>query len=152
MKPSFLSALDEAGRHLRRLEQADARLPSRITGAILESLEDEGVAVLDQFLFRFLRLQDCLGMKLLRPYLVEVLREPMDDLPFRDSLDRLERLGVIPSSERWEEIRRLRNVVTHDYPEAADIKAARMEEARAAVKDLAAILARITADTERTRD
>jgi hypothetical protein len=152
MNPSFLCALDEARRHLQRLEQADGRLPLKITGAILDSLEEEGVAVLDQFLFRFLRLQDCLGVKLLRPYLVEVLREPMDDRPFRDSLDRLERLGVISSAERWEEIRRLRNVVTHDYPEESDIKAARIEEARVAVKDLAAILARITADTERAHD
>ena len=152
MNPSFLSALDEARRPLLRLEQADGRLPLKITGTLLASLEDEGVAVLDQFLFRFLRLQDCLGVKLLRPYLVEVLREPLDDRPFRDCLDRLERLGVISSAERWEEIRRLRNVVTHDYPEAVDIKAARIEEARTAVKDLAAILARITTDTERTRD
>ena len=42
---------------------------------------------------------------------VNSLSEPYEDRPMRDVLDRLESLRLLPSAERWEEIRAARNTL-----------------------------------------
>ena len=47
-----------------------------------------------------------------------VLKEPVaGDATFMEKLTLLERLGLVPSVERGDELRELRNALTHDYPE-----------------------------------
>lgn len=36
---------------------------------------------------------------------------------------RLEKLGAIPSAEQWNEIRQIRNRMTHEYPDAPELNA-----------------------------
>jgi uncharacterized protein with HEPN domain len=62
----------------------------------------------------------------------------------RDVLDRLERFGVIPSADRWDEIRSMRNQLAHDYPASEAEKAATIELARGMAKEMAAVLDRIS--------
>ena len=54
---------------------------------------------LDQFIFRFSKLQDGIGA-----------------MSIRDILNRLERLNLIDDVESWVYIRELRNTVSHNYP------------------------------------
>ena len=74
---------------------------------------------------RFTSLQDTLGGRLFRCLLVEHLGEPYEDLSLRDVLDRLGKLSVIASAERWGQIRAMRNTLAHDYPETAEERAER---------------------------
>ena len=106
----------------------------------MEAPVDELVAALDQFAFRFARLQDTLGQKVFRAVLVGSLREPYEDRPLRDVLDRLEQLRLLPSAERWEEIRAARNSLAHDYPDTPAQRAARLNLAQPMVDEMAAIL------------
>ena len=81
-----------------------------------EDLEDpQKVAILDSFAFRFAKLQDSMGMKLF-PLILEKLGEPAEEMPYIDIVNRLEKLGLIPSAEEWFELRALRNLLVHTYP------------------------------------
>jgi hypothetical protein len=106
---AFQHDLAVCQRHAHYLARADTRLPAQLTAGHLARGEDDLIAALDQFVLRFMRLQDTMGARLLRGVLVAVLKEPFEDRPLRDVLDRLERFGVIPSADRWDEIRSMRN-------------------------------------------
>ncbi len=56
-----------------------------------------------------------MGEKLF-PSLLEFLGEEVRNKPFIDILNRLEKLELIPSAEKWKELRELRNLLTHTYP------------------------------------
>jgi hypothetical protein len=143
--PKLCAALEECSRHVRYMKYAIARLPHPVRESDLAAPRDELVAALDQFAYRFIRLQDALGRGVLRLVLTDVFREPYEDAPFRDVLDRLERLGVIPSAERWEEGRAIRNTFTHDYPETPAAKAASLNAALEMARELERITFDITA-------
>ncbi len=79
------------------------------------NLTTEQVRCIDQFIFRFSKLQDSMGAKIFR-YILEYLDEDITALPMRDILNRLERYLIIPSADEWTYIRELRNEISHDYP------------------------------------
>ncbi|PYG02439.1 MULTISPECIES: hypothetical protein [unclassified Thioalkalivibrio] len=68
----------------------------------------------EAFVSRFGRLQDTLGDKLLPLYL-EALGEHVGAAI--DNLDRAEKLGLMPSSDDWLAMRKLRNQMVHEYIE-----------------------------------
>lgn len=143
--PTLSSALDECARHLRYLRDAESRVSWPLTAERMRAPADDLVAALDQFAFRFTRLQDTLGQKVFRAVLVNRLLEPYEDRPMRDVLDRLESLRLLPSAERWEEIRATRNSLAHDYPDTCAQRAARINLARPMVDEMASILAGLSA-------
>ena len=138
-------ALDQCRRHLHYLCDASRRIPWPLTAEQMASPVDELVAALDQFAFRFSRLQDTLGQKAFRAVLVGKLREPCEDSPMRDLLDRLERLRLLPSAERWEEIRAVRNALVHDYPDTPAQRAARLNLAQPMIEEMSVILESLAA-------
>lgn len=137
---STAAVIEECRRHLRYLRDANGRIPWPLAAQQMEAPADDLVAALDQFAFRFSRLQDTLGQKAFRAVLVNSLSEPYEDRPMRDVLDRLESLRLLPSAERWEEIRAARNTLVHDYPDTATQRAARLNLARPMVDEMAAVL------------
>lgn len=78
-------------------------------------LNSEQIRCLDQFIFRFSKLQDAMGAKIFRN-LLEYLDEDVSSLPMRDLLNLLERYRLIDKAEEWNYIRELRNEIAHDYP------------------------------------
>ena len=116
-------------RHIIRIKEAldelSAILPIQCDK--YQTLTSDEVRCLDQFIFRFSKLQDAMGAKLFR-YILEHLNEdisslPMRDilkdissLPMRDILNRLERYNIIPSVSEWIYVRELINEIAHDYP------------------------------------
>lgn len=138
---------DECRRHLHYLRAAAARISWPLTAERMAKPDEELVAALDQFAFRFARLQDTLGQKLFRAVLVGTLREPYEDSPMRDVLDRMERLRLLPSADRWEEIRAARNSLARDYPDTPVQRAARLNVARSMVDEMASILGALEAAT-----
>lgn len=100
----------EAGEFAPLKEDAGATLP----------LSDEQVRTLDQLVFRFGRLQDAMGTRLL-PALLQLTQEWRDDESFLDKLNRAEKLGMLPSAEQWQLLRELRNQTAHEYPSQPEL-------------------------------
>ncbi len=115
------SAISEGESHLRQMERAVTLLSHLfpLTADTLHSLPDDIVPVLDQFIYRFTKLQDSMASRLL-PSLHSLLRADDAPRPFLDVLAYLEKLGVLSSEEEWLFFRVLRNNLAHDYPESAD--------------------------------
>jgi len=111
-------ALDECRLHQQRLHQAwleakdfEAFLPD----ALHPQLSEPQVRVCDQLVFRFGRLQDAMGTRLL-PALLQLTQEWQETEAFIDKLNRAEKLGMIPAAEQWQKLRELRNQSAHEYP------------------------------------
>lgn len=115
------SALSECEKHRVRIESALQRLTEffPLTESVLDALHDEQMAVLDQFLYRFAKLQDCIGLRLI-PALYVLLENDSTVRPFIDVLNRLEKLGVLTSVKDWQYFRVLRNSLAHEYPERTE--------------------------------
>ena len=79
-----------------------------------DSLNESQIRCIDQFLFRFAKVQDSIGGKLFR-YLMTLMGEDAAAMPMRDILDKMERYGVIDSADEWIYIRELRNEISHEY-------------------------------------
>lgn len=137
MKTLFKLMLAQCETHQRRMRWAmkTAERIFPLTAETLSVLDDETVAVVDQFINRFAKLQDAMGSKLL-PALLELTKEPGDYPAYLDKLDRLEKIGALPSVDEWLELREMRNAFAHDYPEDSELQAATLNRAFAAARRL----------------
>ena len=84
-----------------------------------DCLDEDEVEHIDQFLFRFLKLQDAIGQKLFKTILL-VLKEEVENKPFLDILNRLEKLELISDTNTWIELRNIRNSLTHEYEDDSE--------------------------------
>ena len=103
------------------LQELSSVLP--MTVERLNQLPRHQLAILDQFVFRFSKLQDALGNKLF-PALLGLLNEEETRLPWADIADQLEKYRVLDSAENWALMREARNELTHDYPLDDELKVA----------------------------
>ena len=94
-------------RHNLRIEEALSGLRSVLPLSVetYADLNTEEIRCLDQFIFRFSKLQDAMGAKIFR-YVLEYL----------DDNCRSELYHFIDSANEWNYIRELRNSIAHDYP------------------------------------
>jgi len=74
------------------------------------------VRLVNSFLFNFSKLQDKIGAKLFRKVLYELKEIDNINMPMIDVLNILEKLGIINSMDRWDELREIRNSIAHEYP------------------------------------
>lgn len=86
----------------------------------LQNLEPEQISFIDQYIFRFAKIQDMMGEKLFR-MILEAVEEETDSLAFIDVLNKLEKLEVLPDKTEWLYLRKLRNEVSHEYPSIDDM-------------------------------
>lgn len=121
IKLKCASALEECKKHTQRLNTALIFLKPLfpLTEDRLDTLSDEQAAVLDQFLYRFAKLQDCIGLRLI-PTVYSLLENDTAAHPFIDILNRLEKLNVLTSAEDWQYFRSLRNNFAHEHPERSE--------------------------------
>lgn len=134
-------ALKECRLHQRRLDYASRQLAGQfpLSAQNWTSLDEETVAAIDQLLFRYSKLQDAMGQRLF-PAILQLGGEWRDDETFIDKLNRLERIGAIPSTETWNTLRVIRNRMTHEYPDSPEQNAANVNRVAASITDLAATL------------
>jgi len=78
------------------------------------SLSDDEVEHIDQFLFRFSKFQDTIGEKLFKTILL-YLEEKVENKPFIDILNRLEKLELLDDAVIWKELRNNRNELAYNY-------------------------------------
>jgi len=114
------SAIRENDTHIRRLERAKRLLAKffPLTTETFQNLTEEQIEHIDQFVYRFTKLQDSMGTRLL-PAVYSWLEANSRPMPFLDILKRLEQLGLIEDASQWQFFRNLRNNLAHDYPESA---------------------------------
>ena len=67
---------------------------------------------MEAFVSRFGRMQDTMADKLFPRWLLALAETPGSQI---ETLNRAERLGVLTSTERWLEMRNLRNRLVHEY-------------------------------------
>jgi len=73
------------------------------------------LALFDQLIYRFSKLQDSMGTRLFKQ-LLELLEEDVSGLPFLDILYKMEKLNLLESAKVWITLRQTRNTVSHEYP------------------------------------
>ena len=110
--------LAESYKHLNRLEGAILELekeyifPLKKNDFTRLSSNVQELAYSDQSIYRFSKLQDCMGAKLFKSVLL--YQGENVNKPFLDILNQLERIDIVDVDE-WFEIRDLRNEIAHNY-------------------------------------
>ena len=107
---------NECDKHLQRIEEAYDDIEETIPLSVgkYKTLSKDEVQAIDQYLYRFSKLQDTLGQKIFR--LVLNIYEPFDEsIPFIDVLNKLEKLDFLESAKEWINLRDKRNKIAHQY-------------------------------------
>lgn len=95
--------------------------------------------LLDQFAYRYTRLQDDVGNKLM-PAVLKVLGEDVASMSAIDRFLRLEQLGWLASADDWQTLRQIRNQFTHEYPDSGHERFERWQAAVHAASQLLSVL------------
>ena len=73
------------------------------------------MALFDQLIYRFSKLQDSMGTRLFKQ-LLEALEEDVSGLPFIDILYKMEKLNLLENARDWVKLRQTRNNIAREYP------------------------------------
>jgi flavin-dependent dehydrogenase len=106
-------------------------------------LAKEDRRLLDQFAYRYTRLQDDMGARLM-PAVLKALGEDIGPMSAIDRFTRLEQLGWLGSADEWLAMRHVRNQFAHDYPDSATERFERLQAAALAARQLVAIQQQFT--------
>ena len=111
----------ECDKHLQRVQSSAKELEPimPLSAKSYANLDDEQIKALDQFLFRFSKLQDAMGQKLFKTILL-YLDEDIEGKPFVDLLHLMEKLHLLESASVWRELREDRNELAHNYEDEPD--------------------------------
>jgi hypothetical protein len=92
--------LSECHKHIKRLRSASKKMSLYMPLSVnrYENLTDDEVEHIDQFLFRFAKLQDTIGNKLFGALLSFLQEANLKNSPFLDVLNRLEQLKIMCNS------------------------------------------------------
>jgi hypothetical protein len=115
----------ECDKHLKRINTAYLKMsvfmPVDVTR--YQQLTEDEVEHIDQFLFRFAKLQDAMGEKLFVLTLEFLEEENPRNKPFIDILNRLEQLNLLEDKNTWLELRKISNNIAHQYEDEAQQEA-----------------------------
>ncbi len=108
--------LNECDKHLLRMNKAhgDMSLFIPLTSETYTKLSEDEIQDIDQYLYRFSKLQDAMGQKLFKA-IVSLYDYQVDPLPMIDVINRIEKLGIIYSAGDWDSLRETRNALAHEY-------------------------------------
>ena len=113
--------LVECVKHKQRIVEAFSHIRGifPLSGKKYQELTDEEIKNIDQFLFRFAKMQDTIGDKLLKAVASEFV-ENVEKMTFVDILNTLEKVGILDSANDWKKLREVRNNIAHQYDDEAD--------------------------------
>jgi len=138
----LIDALRVCQIHSQALQSALVAAALPVSTLALSEASIERVRALDQAVLRYLKLQDTVGEHVLKSFLVDVLHEPLELAAMLDVINRLEKLNYLDANE-WLATRRLRNQLTHDYPEDHERQAASLNDNPACFSTIRLVLERI---------
>ncbi|MCB5250051.1 MAG: nucleotidyltransferase domain-containing protein [Sulfurimonadaceae bacterium] len=107
---------EQCDNHIQRMEAAYANVKKvlPLSHHQYAKLDDEMVKNIDQFLFRFSKLQDTIGDKIFKTILFQYNPE-FEKLTFIDFLHELEKKEILVSANDWQILRKARNNIAHQY-------------------------------------
>ena len=124
----LLDVLTECNSHLKYIDYAVQKLAPLLPFTLnsCAAMQEEDVSHLDQFILRFIKLQDTVGGRLFKSVL-DNIGELKGNEPFIDIINKLEKFGVVKFEQvrlagsgeqvhEWGYIREKRNAMAHDYP------------------------------------
>lgn len=111
---------NECAKHLQRINEAYSDMSAfmPLTATKYANLRKDDIQAIDQYLFRFSKLQDSMGEKLFR-LLVAKFEENTDKLSFLDVVKKIEKYMAIDIVNEWRDLRNIRNQLAHDYEDDA---------------------------------
>ncbi|WP_294890596.1 nucleotidyltransferase domain-containing protein [Sulfurimonas sp. RIFCSPLOWO2_12_36_12] len=106
----------ECDKHIQRINEAFETIQTFIPITAFEytNLDKNQIQALDQYMFRFTKLQDTLGDKIFK-LIVANYEQEVSSLPFIDILNKLEKTEYIFSAKEWMNLRKVRNNIAHQY-------------------------------------
>ena len=108
--------INECKKHKLRIEKSYNKVKNifPLSAPQYEKLNDDEIQAIDQYLFRFAKLQDTLGDKLFKLIVSEYV-DNTDGLTFLDILNHLEKFGILEDANIWKKLRTIRNDISHQY-------------------------------------
>lgn len=124
MKDSYQPYVNIAQIHVKRLEFALDHLKNimPIDQDHIQSMSDLEFMYFEVLTNRFSKLQDYLGAKIF-DICLEAHKESSLGMSMIDKLNKLEKIRIIDNAEFWDELRELRNHLTHEYPDHPELTA-----------------------------
>lgn len=110
-----------------------------ITAEKVANLTKEQFVLVDFLVNRFCRLQDFMRSSLVDSVLVQI-NEFADNLTMIDKMNKLEKFHFIKEARLWQEMRKLRNHLIHEYPDHPELIAKFLNQAYSLSFDLLEIL------------
>jgi hypothetical protein len=124
---SIFKIADIHAQHIRfSIETLKARFP--LSADDIRRMSRDDVIFFDFFINRFSKLQDFMGTKLF-PSILDYAGESIELASLIDRLHQLEKIGAIQDAKKWEELRRIRNHLSHEYPDEPELTATYLNEA-----------------------
>jgi len=80
-----------------------------------QNLSDEEIEHIDQFVYRFQKLQDDMGTKLFKSVVANLGETVVFNKPILEILNILKKYGVISDNVNWQTMREIRNALAHEY-------------------------------------
>jgi uncharacterized protein YutE (UPF0331/DUF86 family) len=102
---------DRADKYIQQISAMD------LSNELFNNIEN--VKTIDSFIYRFSKIQDIMGDKLFPLYL-NVIEEYKTSMSLIDMLNKLEKFAIIDTADDWKYFRKLRNILTHEYPDNED--------------------------------
>lgn len=143
--PRMERLVAECDLHLKRIDSAFSKMSAfmPLDAARFRRLTEDEIEHVDQFLFRFAKLQDAIGERLFTSLLDFLGEEHVRAKPFIDILNRLEQLRLLEDKNVWLELRKIRNSIAHQYEDEPMLAAEAINAVYASKHVLETIYARL---------
>ena len=86
-----------------------------LTTSEYQNLSDEKIEHIDQFVYRFQKLQDDMGMKLFKSIVANLGETEVFNKPILEILNTMKKYGIISDNIDWQTMREIRNSLAHEY-------------------------------------
>ncbi len=129
--------IDECEKHRRRVERAHINMSlfMPVDGEQFASLSEDQIEHIDQYIYRFSKLQDTLGDRVFKT-LLSAVGETVKNKTFIDIFNRLDELEIVSDYDKWAELRKIRNEISHEYDSTNDEIAQKLNRIYALKDDL----------------
>jgi uncharacterized protein with HEPN domain len=104
-------------RHSYRILYARGKMTDffPLTTSEYRNLSDEQIEHIDQFVYRFQKLQDDMGNKLFKSVVANIGETEVFNKPILEILNTMKKYGVISDKIDWQTMREIRNSLAHEY-------------------------------------
>ncbi len=108
--------LNQCLKHNIRIEKAFNKIKKilPLSADKYANLSDDDIEAIDQYLFRFAKLQDAIEKKVF-PLIISDYVDDISGLTFIDILNRLEKIGILENADKWKNLRTIRQDISHQY-------------------------------------